>query len=170
MNSLGIEAEPAPELRVPQWLANVDSPAGLKIADISAPIIYLYAFQAWCPGCHSHGFPALVAVRDGLRKRGVADQLQFIMVQTVFEGHDENTPEKAISSVEQHGLGDVPLGHDSGDPPTVMADYRTGGTPWTVLIGPDRTVLFNGFQIEPLNAVPALAHIIEEDRTNLDPR
>ena len=44
--NLGILGQPAPELRVAQWLANVDDPGGLKIADLDAPVIYLYNFQA----------------------------------------------------------------------------------------------------------------------------
>jgi len=32
-----------------------------------------------------------------------------------------------------------------------MADYRTGGTPWTVIISPrpDRIVHFDGFRVSP---------------------
>ena len=30
-----------------------------------------------------------------------------------------------------------------------MADYRTGGTPWTVLIGPDREIIGEGFRADP---------------------
>jgi hypothetical protein len=37
-----------------------------------------------------------------------------------------------------------------------MADYRTGGTHWTVLIGPDRTVLADGFQIDAEAAIESL--------------
>ncbi|MCH9687645.1 MAG: TlpA family protein disulfide reductase [Deltaproteobacteria bacterium] len=142
----GILGQRAPELRVPQWLANVDSGADLKIADIDAPFIYLYNFQSWCPGCHSHGFPTMKAVKDALERQAVGDRMQFVAVQTVFEGHDVNTADKAIESAARHGLTDVPLGQDSGSPPTIMADYRTGGTPWTVIIGPDRSVVYNGFQ------------------------
>ncbi|MEZ5341424.1 MAG: hypothetical protein R2706_08245 [Acidimicrobiales bacterium] len=55
-----------------------------------------------------------------------------------------------MASVARHGLDDIALGHDAGDPPTIMQDYRTGGTPWTVLIGPapDRVVLGEGFNVD----------------------
>ena len=146
MHDYGIQGQPAPELRVPEWLENTDG--ALKIADIAAPLIVLYNFQSWCPGCHSHGFPAIVSLKDDLNARGLSSEVQFIAVQTVFEGHDVNTAEKARESVARHGLTDIPLGQDSGHPPTIMVDYRTGGTPWTVLIGPDRRVLFDGFQFD----------------------
>ncbi|MFT7475483.1 MAG: hypothetical protein ACI81L_002422 [Verrucomicrobiales bacterium] len=154
-SSLGIQGRDAPELRVPEWLENVDG-GSLLLADIDAPFIYLYNFQSWCPGCDSHGFPALNAIKNGLAERGFEDRVQFVAIQTVFEGHEENTPAKARESLRRHGLSDIPLGHDSGHPPTVMADYRTGGTPWTVIIGPDRRVVFDGFQIDPEQAIDAL--------------
>jgi len=156
----GITGQPAPEFRVEHWLANVDAPGGLKLADIDAPLVYLYNFQSWCPGCHSHGFPTMKAIKEALEARGLGDKVQFVAVQTVFEGHDQNTAERAFESVQRHGLTEVPLGHDSGHPPTIMADYRTGGTPWTVLIGPDRRVLFNGFQLDAGPAMEAIESLL----------
>lgn len=153
----GIAGQPAPEFRVPEWLANTDGE--LFIADIVEPIIYLYNFQAWCPGCHSSGFPSMKRVKDGVQARGLADQVKFVAVQTAFEGHEANTADQALASVARHGLTDVALGHDSGDPPTIMADYRTAGTPWTVIIGPgpDRTVLHNAFHVEPEGVIGAFS-------------
>ena len=29
-----------------------------------------------------------------------------------------------------------------------MQDFRTGGTPWGILIGPDRRVLVNGYELD----------------------
>ena len=159
MQGYGIQGQLAPELRVPEWLENTDG-KDLKLADIEAPLIVLYNFQSWCPGCHSHGFPAIAELRDGLREDGLLDRVQFIAVQTVFEGHDVNTAEKARESVARHGLEDIPLGQDSGHPPTIMADYLTGGTPWTVLFGPDRKVLHNSFQIDAQQVHSAFGKII----------
>ena len=46
------------------------------------------------------------------------------------------------------------------DPPTrdggageFMRRYRTGGTPWTIIIDPEGVVRWNGFRIEPRQAV-----------------
>jgi peptide-methionine (R)-S-oxide reductase len=159
----GIAGRPAPEFRIDNWLANVDSDDGLRLADIEEPIIYLYNFQSWCPGCHSHGFPTMNAVKAHFEAKGQADLIRFVAVQTVFEGHETNTADAALDSLARHGLTDIALGHDSGVPPTIMADYGTGGTPWTVIIGPgpDRVVLDNGFQLE----LASLIDLIEE---NLD--
>jgi hypothetical protein len=65
-DQVGIIGKPATELKVAKWLANVENPDGLKLAAIDAPLIYLYNFQSWCPGCHSHGFPTMKAVKDML--------------------------------------------------------------------------------------------------------
>ena len=154
---------PAPELRVDEWLDGNDLPR--RIADIDAPIIYLYAFQSWCPGCHSHGFPTLAAVKEHYEKAGKADLVEVIAIQTVFEGHETNTAEAALKSVKEHGLEDIALGHDSGHPPKTMADYRTGGTPWTVLIGPDREIIGQGFQADPTKVIEIIDEITG-DTTN----
>lgn len=143
-SNYGIAGQRAPELRVSEWL---NGPT-IRLADIDAPFVYLYFFQSWCPGCHSHGFPTLKQVRDHLDATGNSDLVAFVPVQTVFEGHDTNTAKAGADSLMRHGLGELPLGHDSGHPPASMVDYRTGGTPWTVLVGPDRTVLADGFQFD----------------------
>ena len=163
---LGIAGQTAPEFRFEDWLDNADH--NLQIADIEEPLIYLYNFQSWCQGCHSHGFPTLNAVRAALTSDGFADQVKFIAIQTVFEGHDVNTSDAARESLSRHELDDLALGHDSGYPPTIMVDYRTGGTPWTVLIGPrpDRTVLFNGFQLDADRAVAFIETTLADHRSS----
>ena len=46
----------------------------------------------------------MASVRNQLVDRDVA----FVAVQTVFEGHQVNTAERAIASVKEHGLGGIP--------------------------------------------------------------
>lgn len=156
--SLGVSGQIAPEWAVPTWFNLPDGKDSLTIADFTTPVIYLYCFQAWCPGCHSHGFPTMAAVRSQFD----ASQVSFVAVQTVFEGHHVNTADRALESVNQHGLGDLPVGHDpgvDGGPPDLMAKYRTGGTPWTVIIGPERRVCFDGFQIDQDAAVKIVGQL-----------
>ena len=163
MMKYGITGQRAPEFRFETWLTN---PSNEKaIAQIDAPIIYLYNFQSWCPGCHSHGFPAMAEMKAHFDATGQSDHVRFIAVQTVFEGYDENTEQAARDSMERHGLSDIPLGHDAASPPTIMVDYRTGGTPWTVIIGPDRTVLADGFQIDTAAAIQLIESIIDQSNT-----
>ncbi len=164
----GIAGRRAPEFRFDEWLANVDADHGLRLAEIDEPIIYLYNFQSWCPGCHSHGFPTLNAVNDHFESTGRVHLVKFVAIQTVFEGHDANTPEAALDSIARHDLADIALGHDPGLPPTVMVDYQTGGTPWTVIIGPgpDRIVLDDGFHFDAADLIELIeAHLPDPDPT-----
>lgn len=154
----GITGETAPEFQVDAWLDDNDVPR--TIADIEAPVIYLYCFQSWCPGCHSHGFPTMAAVKEHYESIGQSDKVEFVAIQTVFEGHETNTPEAALQSVAHHGLTDIALGQDSGHPPATMANYHTGGTPWTVIIGPDRKVIADGFRVNAQQAVDLIDEAI----------
>ena len=156
---LGIADNPAPEWNVPTWFNLPDGKTSLTISDISASVVYLYCFQSWCPGCHSHGFPTMAATREKFKDSDVA----FVAVQTVFEGHHVNTEQRAVAAAAEHGLSDIPLGHDpgvNGGQPDLMRSYRTGGTPWTVIIGPERRVCFDGFQIDPGTASAIVGQLL----------
>ena len=48
-------------------------------------------FQSWCPGCHSHGFPALKKVSDAFADN---QNIAFVGIQTVFEGYFTNMVDK----------------------------------------------------------------------------
>ena len=99
------------------------------------------------------GFPTLkklTEVFDG------NNQVKFLAVQTVFEGHSFNTPDKLRENQLKYALK-VPMAHAAGNPdtheiPTIMKNYRAGGTPWTVIIDPAGKVVFDGFHIEKAQA------------------
>jgi thiol-disulfide isomerase/thioredoxin len=149
----------APDWEVDQWFGLSEGLSQLRLSDIDAPVVYLYCFQSWCPGCHSHGFPTMAAVRA----RVGDDRVAFVAVQTVFEGHEVNTAERAVAAVHQHGLDGIPIGHDVdplGGRPSMMQRYRTGGTPWTVIIGPERRVCFDGFQVDEAAAVAIIGQLL----------
>lgn len=156
---LGIMGQIAPDWEVARWFGLADGQQQLRLSGIDAPVVYLYCFQSWCPGCHSHGFPTMAAVRSNVGD----DRVAFVAVQTVFEGREVNTAERAVASVHEHGLDGIPIGHDvdpQGGPPSMMRLYRTGGTPWTVIIGPERRVCFDGFQIEEAGAVAIIGQLL----------
>ncbi len=74
----------------------------------------------------------------------------FVAIQTVFEGFDVNTFERALEVAQQYGL-EIPFGHDPGPDgrrSVVMQRYRTGGTPWTVLVDRQGRVGFNDFHAD----------------------
>lgn len=142
--SYGILGRQAPEWGVETWFNLPAGSSALDLNDFAGKVVYLYCFQSWCPGCHSSGFPSLLSAIDMFSD---ADDVAFVAVQTVFEGFDANTKEKAEEVANRYELK-IPVGHDPGpgnSGSVVMRNYRTGGTPWTVVIGKDGYVHFNEF-------------------------
>jgi thiol-disulfide isomerase/thioredoxin len=141
----GIQGQRAPDLFAQAWRGPDGVPLdALALADLPGRYKLLFFFQSWCPGCHSHGFPTLARIVD----RTDRETLGAVVVQTVFEGFEENTAEEAWALQERLGLG-VPFGHDATEPRSrTMSAYRTGGTPWFVLVDPARVVVANHFSFD----------------------
>ena len=138
----------APDLRVQKWIgADGESTAPLKLPDLGSGPKILFAFQHWCRGCHVHGFPTLQRLHSALSPRGVG----FAVIQTVFEGADENTFEKLRTNQLKYELP-VVFGHDPAPHgarlPTFMEDYRTRGTPWFTVINADGHIVFSDFHLD----------------------
>jgi hypothetical protein len=133
------------ELRVPRWIdADGAERPPLQLAELGNSWKVLYCFQHWCEGCHAHGFLTLQKLVGALSSHGVG----FAVVQTVFEGEDQNTFERLRETQLRYGLA-LPFGHDHvpGAHPTVMEDYHTGGTPWFIVIDPNSEVVGSGFHL-----------------------
>ena len=101
--SYGIQGQAAPDWGVAQWFSLPVDKSTLEPSDFAGKVLYLYCFQSWCPGFHSHGFPTLKAVRDNYKGNTAVD---FVAIQTVFEGFDTNTFER-IQETAQHLSGVV---------------------------------------------------------------
>jgi len=148
----GIVDQPAPTWQgIASWHQLPDGKSSLDVSELQGKVVYLYFFQSWCPGCHSRGFPTLAATRAAFAGR---DDVAFVVVQTVFEGFGSNTAHKGLEAMKKFGL-DIPMGHDPGPEGAgsrLMRRYRSGGTPWTVLIDKKGVVRFNGFHITPAAA------------------
>lgn len=136
----------APELRVERWIDSAgEDRAPLTLNELGADLKVIYCFQHWCPGCHSSGFPTLTRLVNALEPHGVG----FAVVQTVFEGFEENTFDRLRETQKRYGL-QIPFGHDvvDGQYPTIMQDYKTQGTPWFILIDANREVVFSDFRLD----------------------
>ena len=104
------------------------------------------------------GFPTLQKLTKAFEGD---DQVKFIAIQTVFEGHRTNTKDKLRRNQLKYDLK-IPMAHAAGDPvshtiPDIMIKYRSGGTPWTVIIDPAGKVVFNDFHIDVSKAVSLMA-------------
>lgn len=146
----GIVSLPAPELDIDNWTDANGAPTTFSVAESRGKWVFLKCFQSWCPGCHSSGFPTLVKLQEAFSDN---DGLAIAAIQTTFEGFSTNTAAKIPGIRERYGLT-IPIGHDVGDPsgehrPQTMIDYRTGGTPWLILINPAGVVTHNGFHADP---------------------
>jgi thiol-disulfide isomerase/thioredoxin len=145
--SRGIDGRPAKAWNVEHWINLPEGAVTLEPEAFAGKVIYLYCFQSWCPGCHSRGFPTLVELK---RRFKGDDGVVFVAVQTAFEGHQTNTPESAKATAQRYGLS-IPVGHTGSrdERPKLMATYRTGGTPWTIIIDRNGVVRFDDFHISP---------------------
>ena len=79
------------------------------------------------------------------------EKVEIAGIQTVFEGFSTNTQDKVRELQLRYEIPAV-MGHDPGDeeshyPSITMINYRTGGTPWLVLISPEGNVVFNNFHV-----------------------
>ncbi len=145
--SRGIVGNTAPELEVDYWIDVNGEPSTFKLSENEGKWVFLKCFQSWCPGCHSHGFPSLKKISDALHDNS---QVVFAGIQTVFEGFQVNTQDKVREIQLQYEL-DFIMGHDPGSKniyPRTMRNYRTGGTPWMILINPQQNVIYNDFSVD----------------------
>ena len=158
--NLGIVNKKAPEWTVDKWQQLPDKKTKLALKDLEGKVVYAYFFQSWCPGCHSRGFPNMVEVQ---KKFAGDDDVVFVTIQTVFEGKQTNTSARALATAKKFKL-DIPVGHavsaGSGhSSPKIMKDYRTGGTPWTVIIDKQGVVRANDFTIDPENSIKLINNL-----------
>lgn len=153
---MGIANLPAPSLVDVRWIDGEGNDVQeLSLEDLGSGYRILFFFQHACPGCHSHGFPTLVRLVEQLAGPDVG----FAAIQTAFEDFDVNGFERIRENQLRYKLR-IPFGHAAPRPgnslPQIMADYRTGGTPWFVGIAPDNQVVFDAFQLDTETLISAL--------------
>jgi len=144
----GIEGQLAPEIILDYWIDKNGNPGSFSIMESRGKWVFVKCFQDWCPGCHSSGFPSLKAFSDEFSSN---PNVAIVAIQTVFEGFSSNTVEDVRKLQLRYELP-ITMGHDPADPdnhnrPQTMQKYRTGGTPWLILIAPDGTVVYNHFSV-----------------------
>ena len=154
----GIVKLPAPPLENIRWInEDGDERTPLTLAELGQGFKILYFFQDWCAGCHAHGFPTFAPLAEELRDRGVG----LAAIQTVFEGSEVNTFDRLRNNQRRYRLR-VPFGHavpdsaSAGAVPAIMEAYRSGGTPWFVVIAPDGRVVYDGFRLDAKALVQTL--------------
>lgn len=118
----------APNWSIEQWLdkdgKTMENP--ISLSDYDHRFLVIFAFQSWCPGCHSHGFPSLKTLIDAFKDD---DRIAFLAIQTVFEGYEANTLETTRETQKKYNLN-IPFGYDPGiaqlhGRPSIMENYET---------------------------------------------
>lgn len=160
ITAAGIEGEKAPDFGKLTWL-QTNGKKDIKIDDYRGKVLYIYGFQSWCPGCHSHGFPTLRKLSEHYADD---DKVAFVAIQTVFEGFTANTAEAAKKIIKQYKLT-MPVAQSGakGIRSEFMNRYRTGGTPWTIIVDKKGIVRFNGFRVDADKAIPYIDQLKRED-------
>lgn len=156
----GIVGQNAPDLDLDYWIDRNGEPGSFSVTESRGKWVMLKCFQDWCPGCHSSGFPTLKAFADKFWNH---PDVAIAGIQTVFEGFNSNTVEDVRKLQLKYDLP-ITMGHDAGDPagdhrPQTMIKYRTGGTPWIILIDPEGQVVFNHFHVDTERLI---AYVAEE--------
>ncbi|WP_452600825.1 peroxiredoxin family protein [Pontimicrobium sp. MEBiC06410] len=152
-----MEVFKAPEFNVKDWVdANGKKIAPIKLSNYKGLFKIVYCFQSWCPGCHSKGLPDLKKMVEAHKDN---DKVIFLAVQTVFEGHHENTYEKMVETQKKYDLK-IPFGHDAGEDgksrSNIMTNYQTGGTPWFLFIDKHDRIVFSDFHLNVEAAIEFL--------------
>lgn len=155
----------APEIVASRWF-NVVEP--LSIAALRGRPVLLHAFQMLCPGCVAHGTPQA----EKAHRLFSGTDLAVIGLHSVFEHHAAMTPLALEAFIHEYHLT-MPIAVDShgeefaeGDAignegfgsglPVTMSRYRMRGTPTSILIGRDGTILHHGFGQQDDMALGAL--------------
>ncbi|KAB2684372.1 redoxin domain-containing protein [Brucella tritici] len=122
-------AKPAPPLTVSTWL-NSDQP--LNISDFAGRILIIEAFQMLCPGCVSHGLPQVQRIAQIFP----SDKVAVIGLHTVFEHHEAQGTETALSAFAAEYKLKFPIGIDKqvSRIPVTMTAYEMQGTPTLIVV------------------------------------
>lgn len=159
----GIVGHEAPDIKLDYWIDGNGEPTEFSVAEQRGKWVFLKCFQNWCPGCHSSGFPTLQKFSSEFHEH---PDVAIAGIQTVFEGFGSNTLDDVRKLQLRYELP-VVMGHDPGDRKDPNGDhrsqtmklYRTGGTPWLIVINREGVVVYNDFRVD----VAKLIEYVKED-------
>jgi len=142
----------ATEIAVSRWF-NADEP--LTLSRLRGRPVLLHAFQMLCPGCVAHGTPQTQRAFELFKH----SDLQVIGLHTVFEHHEAMTPVSLEAFIQEYRLT-FPIGVDEageGTPiPITMQRFGMQGTPTSILIGRNGSLVHHGFGQQSYMALGAI--------------
>jgi len=153
----------APELAVSTWF---NTPEPLSLEALRGRVVLLHAFQLLCPDCVAQSIPQIQRIERVFAKT----DLQVVGLHTVFEHHEAMWPVTLEAFLHEYRIAS-PVGVDMADGqspiPVTMRRYGFRGTPSSVLIGRDGSILHQTFGVEEDLAVGArIATALAEGRSS----
>ena len=141
---LQLNRQLAPELAVSEWL---NTPAAITLEGLRGKPVFLHSFQLLCPGCVSDALPQVKRIEQIFGK----SDLVIIGIHTVFEHHAAMTPTTLRAFLHEYRITSpigIDLADETSDIPVTMRRFGMRGTPSSVLIGRDGTILHHAFGVE----------------------
>lgn len=141
----------APELAVSEWF---NTPAPLTLRALRGRPVLIHAFQLLCPGCVAESIPQMRRIEAVF----AGTDLQVIGLHTVFEHHAAMTPVTLRAFLHEYSIRHpvaVDRPSDASPVPLTMQRFGLRGTPSTVLVGRDGSILHQAFGVEDALAVGA---------------
>lgn len=141
----------APELAVSEWF---NTPAPLTLSALRGRPVFIHSFQLLCPGCVVQSIPQAQRIE---RVFGHSD-LQVLGIHTVFEHHTAMSAVTLKAFLHEYRITH-PVGIDLADnrssTPITMRRFALRGTPSSILIGRDGSIVHQAFGVEEDLAVGA---------------
>ncbi len=142
----------APEWVISEWI-NSD---GFALKELRGKVVIIDFFQLWCSGCNKFSGPLM---KQWKQKYGKRQDIQFVGIHTVFEGHSQQNPKRLRQYVKEKNIT-YPVGIDdyvsSQRMPETMIRYHTRGTPEMVIIDKKGKTRFQHFGHFSSNVVEKL--------------
>lgn len=147
----GIEGQEAPPLGVSDWIQLPEGKDRLGIPDFEGKVLVMLLFQSTCEASMKREFPVLQKL---VKEFEGNEDVAFLAIQTPFENFASNNELQLKPTAEEFDLS-IPFGHLAKTPNlySINVAYKTGGTPWWVIIDKEGIVEFNGFTINPEIAI-----------------
>ncbi len=155
----GAEAPTAPEWDVVKWIHGDPG----TVADNRGRVILVHFFQLSCAASNEFSQPLFDRWAETYGER---EDLLIVGIHTVFDGHDQQSPEHLEEwvrekSIKHHvGIDRHPPGESI---PVTMERYNTGGTPHVAMIDRAGQIRFDRFgAFEPAEAEQMIETLLSE--------
>ncbi len=143
--------EEARSWNLERWLRPADQ-ADLDVEDFRGRAVCLFFLQTTCPGCRSHGLPAVTEVA---RHFQCEERVAVVVLQSTSGPRSRSALQKGLDRLTAQLPSEVHVGHCHGvrEPAQVLSDYQVGAAPWTVIIDPEGILQFSNLTVRPAEII-----------------